>query len=64
MNVLLALSIAIAMGLLFSRFIRFIHLPNVTAFIINQRSKARLRDLVFRKMNLICALTKIIPNGI
>ena len=34
MNVLLALSIAIAMGLLFSRFIRFIHLPNVTAYLL------------------------------
>ena len=34
MNVLLALSIAFAMGLLFSRFIRFIHLPNVTAYLL------------------------------
>lgn len=33
-NVLLALSIAIAMGLLLSRFIRLIHLPNVTAYLI------------------------------
>lgn len=34
MNVLLALAIAFAMGLLFSRLIRYIHLPNVTAYLI------------------------------
>ena len=34
MNVLLALSIAMAVGLLMSRFIRLIHLPNVTAYLI------------------------------
>lgn len=34
MNTLLALSIAMAMGLLLSRFIRLIHLPNVTAYLI------------------------------
>ena len=33
-NVLLALSIAMAVGLLMSRFIRLIHLPNVTAYLI------------------------------
>ena len=33
-NVLLALSIAIAMGLLLSRFIKLIKLPNVTAYLI------------------------------
>lgn len=34
MNVLLALSIAMAVGLLMSRFIRLIRLPNVTAYLI------------------------------
>ena len=34
MNALLALSIAFAMGLLFSRLIRYIHLPNVTAYLL------------------------------
>ena len=34
MNALLALSIAMAVGLLMSRFIRLIHLPNVTAYLI------------------------------
>lgn len=34
MNVLLALSIAFAMGLFFSRLIRYIRLPNVTAYLI------------------------------
>lgn len=34
MNTLLALSIAMAMGLLLSRFIRLIHLPNVTAYLV------------------------------
>lgn len=34
MNVLLALAIAFAMGLFFSRLIRYIHLPNVTAYLI------------------------------
>ena len=33
-NVLLALSIAMAVGLLMSRFIRLIRLPNVTAYLI------------------------------
>lgn len=34
MNILLALSIAFAMGLFFSRLIRYIHLPNVTAYLL------------------------------
>ena len=34
MNVLLALAIAMAMGLLLSRVIKLIHLPNVTAYLI------------------------------
>lgn len=34
MNVLLALAIAFAMGLFFSRLIRYIHLPNVTAYLL------------------------------
>lgn len=34
MNVLLALSIAFAMGLFFSRLIRYIRLPNVTAYLL------------------------------
>lgn len=34
MNILLALSLAIAAGLLISRFIKLIHLPNVTAYLI------------------------------
>ena len=34
MNALLALAIAFAMGLFFSRLIRYIHLPNVTAYLL------------------------------
>ena len=34
MNVLFALAIAFAMGLFFSRLIRYIHLPNVTAYLL------------------------------
>lgn len=34
MNILLALALAIAMGLFFSRLIKLIHLPNVTAYLI------------------------------
>ena len=34
MNVLLALSIAFAMGLFFSRLIRYVRLPNVTAYLL------------------------------
>ncbi len=34
MNILLALSIALGMGLLFSRFIRYLRLPNVTAYLL------------------------------
>lgn len=34
MNTLLALALAIGVGLLFSRFAKRIHLPNVTAFLV------------------------------
>lgn len=34
MNILLALSIAFAMGLFFSRLIRYVNLPNVTAYLL------------------------------
>ena len=34
MNILLAVSLALIVGLLFSRIIRLIHLPNVTAYLV------------------------------